>query len=106
MEGTCYCGYHHLIKGVDFIQPTDPEFQIIYGHDPFAEQVTNAKEQKEQKQLEKQQLDEKYHNMFRHTQKHVVTPDEKYIRKEVLGGGTIVEEAIASNKERLKKEAK
>ena len=100
VAGTCpNCGHREKITNLDFLQPSDPEFALVYGHDPFKESDTRVKQLKKQKTVHKEGLDRKYWQQYRGIGGSRKKPwDEKDIRKEVLDGGGIVDEALNRRK--------
>lgn len=85
LQGRCDHGHLYRNFDVDFIQPTSPFYRLLYTFDND-EYNKNKKIAQQKEEARKAELDKKYYEKFRGTQKSTLTLTEKIIRKEVLNG--------------------
>lgn len=89
LQGRCdRRGHLYRNFAVDFIQPTNPFYRLLYKFDDN-EYNENKKKKDREEELRKAKLEEKYHYQFRgNSDFSVVRADTKRaIEKEVLKGG-------------------
>ena len=66
----------------DYLQPGDPRFKDVYGHDPIDEKIKEKKQAEEEKNQKKAELEEKYYGMKKRGE---IKPwEEKEMRRTVL----------------------
>lgn len=85
LEGVCDSGHVYRNFDVDFIQPKNPFYHLLYKNfdDEYNRKKRVAKLEEEQRKAD---LDRKYYEKYRGVQKSTMTLLEKSIRKEVLSG--------------------
>lgn len=70
------------LKPDDFLQPDNPRFKEVYGHDPYAEKIKENKKNEEEKNQKKAELEKKYWGMKKRGE---LKPwEEKEVRRTVL----------------------
>jgi len=85
LQGDCDCGFRYKNFAVDFIQPNNPFYHLLYKSfdDEYNRKKKVVKLEEEQRKAD---LDRKYFEKYRGVQKSTMTLLEKSIRKEVLNG--------------------
>lgn len=101
-----HCDYYQVVSA-DFLQPSDPLFERVYGRDPYAEEAKQSIVHEKEDEERMNTLDEKYHGMFRGDglSKSYRSNLEKDLKREVFrdDGNSMVDEAMARKKEADKK---
>ncbi len=89
LRGICYwCDATQKLR-TDFLQPFHREYARVYGIDPFNETKIKEKKAKKEEGQKQAELEEKYDS-----DKTLKAEDRRFIKKEVLGDGGIVNETL------------